>query len=238
MTTEQTTDTTEQPDPITQTQEQLEVEAPQESDDSGQAALLTRVEAAEKRAERAEAEARGAQSKVDRGLNSIRREYAERAAQSDIERELADVPEDMRPYMERMYRRFGTPNQQEGQAPDAGSDDQMTKIHGFVRDFGVDPDDERINYGVLYQGGLTDEQRQSQFVQSLRHIVEQGPSQPATQPEPTPPQPETPPSPPVENAPGQGAPGMDVEALREAFITGQLGLDDYRQRMAVLGERI
>ena len=233
-----TNSTNDQLDPITQTQEGLEVNTPTGQGSGGNIQDLEgRVADIVEQNKKLMSENRGLHSKVDRALNAIRADYEQAAVQNEMNKDLEDVPEDIRPYMERMYLKFGA---QGGYAEPtyASPEDQMAKIHSFVQDFGLDPKDTRINYGVLYQSGLTDEQRQGQFVQSLRHIIEQGPS---AQPQAaaTMPQEGLQQSPPINNAPGVGSAGPNsVDDLRDSYITGQLNLDEYRRQMAAHGVRV
>jgi hypothetical protein len=232
-----TNSTSDQLDPITHTQESLEVNTPTEQGSGGNIQDLEgRVADIVEQNKRLMSENRGLHSKVDRALNAIRADYEQAVVQNEMNKDLEDVPEDIRPYMERMYQRFGAQGAY-AEPTYASPEDQMAKIHSFVQDFGVDPKDTRINYGVLYQSGLTDEQRQGQFVQSLRHIIEQGPVE---QPQATAmPQQGFQQSPPVDNAPGVGSVGPNtVDDLRDSYITGQLNLDEYRRQMAAHGVRV
>ena len=179
----------------------------------------------------------GLQSKIDTGLNAIRRDAESRVAEqaeSIRNQQINDLMEDLAPEQQAQLKRLWSEQQQAVQQPGAGqlTEQERADAQTFVRNSGVDPNDARIDYGSLVDASLSIDQRQQKFIASVfdAKTVAQTPAPVAQQPQTQ--------SPPVEAPAGTGNGLNNVDAVRDAYISGRLDQATYKQRMAALGQPV
>jgi hypothetical protein len=111
----------------------------------------------------------GLQSKVDRGLNGIRRDSEEAVRKQQeyaLQQYLEEVPEEHRAAFQQMAQQNmelqqkvnqaqnETPVQEQAQSPDASS--EWEQIYAIPRSMGLDPQSEGIDYAAFTDPGLND----------------------------------------------------------------------------------
>jgi hypothetical protein len=202
----------------------------------------------------------GLQSKVDTGLNAIRRD-TQVAAEERINAEKARVREEyygslreISPEQEQAQRRHDdymdglererakvtaqpTPAPVETQAAPANDQAAWEQIFGMVRDFGVDPNDPRVDYRALVDQNLTEASRRQRFMQSVRAAVT--PAASAAAPTPQKPNGAAPHivTPPVEGAPQRGGGYRNADDVHDAFISGNIiDREQYKAALAKFGQ--
>ena len=113
---------------------------------------------------------------------------------------------------------------------------QWAYVHGVVRDHGVNPNDQRVDYSIMTNPNMTDVQRQRAFYANLTNIVKADAQlQPASQPQQQ--QPATA-NPPVETGARSSESNPREEDLRDRYITGQLTTEQYKEEMTRNGFRV
>lgn len=190
----------------------------------------------------------GLQSKLDTGLNAIRRDTQAQAtaqAQRDRQAWLATLDDERRQAVldsERFNSPTPTPpgngateaQQPSPQAPAPTTDAaaQWEAVYQMVRNMGVDPRASGIDYTALTQPGLDDNTRQQRFFTSLWTV--KGTTAPRGAPA-APQQVRTTPNPPVEQqAPAAGG-YRNIEDVYDAFITGRITDTQYREQARRFG---
>ena len=185
----------------------------------------------------------GLQSKIDTGLNAIRRDAetkvageAARVRDQSFMQMVEELPYDQQQTMRALWE------QQKQQAlpadPSGLSVQERADAEMFVRNSGVDPADTRINYATLIDPSLTVDQRQQRFIDSV-FTLRASPQQAAAAPvEPNAQQRVADQSPPIEGNAGTGAGLTNADAVRDAYISGRLDQATYIQRMAALGQPV
>ena len=133
------------------------------------------------------------------------------------------------------------PEEQEQAPASPNTDDQWQQVYHIVRSFGLDPQNQGIQYAVLSDPNLTPQQRQDAFLQNLG-VVARGGGEVGQQPPQTgqqqPPVQQNGVNPPVEQG-GQATGALRTpDDIRDAFITGAISTDQYRERMNALGQPI
>ena len=184
----------------------------------------------------------GLQSKIDTGLNAIRRDAEERVAEqasSIRNQQLNELMEDLAPEQQAQLKRLWSELKQAVQQPVSGqlTDQEREQAQRIARNAGADPNDARIDYASLIDPSLTEDQRQQKFFESI-YSIRTTPA-PAAQP-PVAAQPQQPQTanPPVEAPAGTGNGLNNVDAVRDAYISGRLDQATYKQRMAALGQPV
>ena len=187
---------------------------------------------------------KGLQSKVDKGLNTIRKDSQERAmqqAQSEVEKlkeGLEELDPSLRPYAEQQVkaaeervRTMGQdiPDSSLGQNPTSTS--EMDEVRKIAENAGVDPNDPGINYGALFNSNEHIDARQKEFFDSLWKVKNKTAT--PTKPNETAPQPTD--NPPTDGTPTAGT-GMpkNMTELHQAYVSGRMPKDEYlkqKQRM-------
>jgi hypothetical protein len=174
----------------------------------------------------------GLQSKIDTGLNAIRRDAETRIAQERSEREteaaLEQLPIEqqqvMRPILERnreleSQQMTSQAGQEEQVAPTTipTSDPGWDRVRAHVQTFGISPDDSRVNYGIFAQAGKDQQSLVTEFNQHLIQLTTQSaPSQTPAAPQ------NNSVSPPVGSAPpaGAGSGRMTTSDARKKWLEG------------------
>ena len=186
----------------------------------------------------------GLQSKLDKGLNTIRKDSQERAmqqAQTEVEKlkeGLEDLDPSLRPYAEQQVKaaedRVKTmsqdiPDSSLDQNPTATS--EMDEVRKIAENAGVDPNDPGINYAALFNNSVDINDRQKEFFDSLWKVKNKTAT--PTKPNETAPQP-------TDNRPTNGTPtagtGMpkNITELHQAYASGSMPKEEYlkqKQRM-------
>jgi len=259
-----TTDNTDLTDEISQEQENLDQEQGITADTTVEVSsqqLLAEIEALK-------AANRGLQSKVDTGINAVRRDtkaWAEQQIQLELERikgdwenqqYLASLDEDQQVLVKGMQqyidKRIPTPSPQ----PEATMDNQQalvqqwTPVVEYVETLGISRSDPRVQYNLLAAPDSTvDQNKWNAFRDHLVQLRVQDlggnpPASNAPTPANTPTNVPQTASPPIEDR-GQVANLNSVDDIRDAYITGRLstaedpsGTEEFRRRMAALGESV
>jgi|TARA_Y100000310_G_scaffold63592_1_gene59075 seryl-tRNA synthetase len=187
---------------------------------------------------------KGLQSKVDKGLNTIRKDSQERAmqqAQSEVEKlkeKLEDLDPSLRPFAEQQVKaaedRVKTmsqdiPDSSLGQNPTSTS--EMDEVRKIAENAGVDPNDSGINYAALFNNNIDINDRQKEFFDSLWKVKNKTAT--PTKPNETAPQPTD--NPPTDGTPTAGS-GMpkNITELHQAYASGRMPKEEYlkqKQRM-------
>jgi len=200
-------------------------------------------------------------SHADRAVNAVRRDYEtelqrrdSEASQSQLQQERIAYwnsldPEDqqkMGPIMAQLERleqaQVQQAPQEEPQTENVPqSNEDWQNVYNIVRQFGVDPQNDGIRYAVLSDPSMTPEKRRDAFLQNLGEVARGGvgsgqqPQQSGQQP---PPVQQNGVNPPIEQG-GQATGTLRTpDDVRDAFITGAISTDQYRERMNALGQPI
>ena len=149
------------PDAVTEEQDQLEQQ--QGALDQPQYVTADQFNAYQQQMSQLQGMQNSLQSKIDRGLNSIRAEYEQayqqqqaQARAQQFEQALAEMPEEQQPAMRMLWQQSQTISQpqqaaqQQVQEPDTQA--IMQQAREYVRRQGLNPDDPSINYGALFNG--------------------------------------------------------------------------------------
>ena len=247
-----TTDNTDMTSEIDSDQAQLDAvqEAP-ESQTTTTDSTTEEIRALKQLIETQTKQVAGLQSKVDRGLNSIRRDSEEavrRQQEYALQQYLEQVPEEHRAAFQQMAQQNMQLHQQvnqsqyqepaQEQAPDASS--EWEQIYAIPRSMGLDPQSEGIDYAAFTDPGLSDTQRRERFFTSIKTVMT-GNNQ-TQAPPPAAPQNQSQPE--VQNPPTGGTPAGGVSGnmrsvadLERAYISDGISFDDYKKRLAELGQR-
>ena len=200
-------------------------------------------------------------SHADRAVNAVRRDYESSVGQkvddklNALQQEQGKLnwwnsldDEDQQkfaPIMQQLeeLEKAKTPQTAEqGQTPEnTNNDTQWQQVYNIVRNFGLDPQDQGIQYAILSDPNMTPQPRQDAFLQNLGTVVRGGggsgqqPQQSGQQP---PPVQQNGVNPPIEQG-GQATGTLRTpDDVRDAFITGAISTDQYRERMNALGQPI
>ena len=247
-----TTDNTDMTSEIDSDQAQLDAvqEAP-ESQTTTTDSTTEEIRALKQLIETQTKQVAGLQSKVDKGLNSIRRDSEEavrRQQEYALQQYLEQVPEEHRAAFQQIAQQNMQLQQQvnqsqyqepaQEQTPDASS--EWEQIYAIPRSMGLDPQSEGIDYDAFREPGLTDQQRRDRFFTSIRTVMS-GNNQ-TQAPLATAPQNQSQPE--VQNPPTGGTPAGGVSGnmrsvadLERAYISDGISFDDYKKRLAELGQR-
>ena len=149
------------PDAVTEEQDQLEQQ--QGALDQPQYVTADQFNAYQQQMSQLQGMQNSLQSKIDRGLNSIRAEYEQayqqqqaQAKAQQFEQALAEMPEEQQPAMRMLWQQSQTISQpqqaaqQQVQEPDTQA--IMQQAREYVRRQGLNPDDPSIDYGALFNG--------------------------------------------------------------------------------------
>ena len=200
-------------------------------------------------------------SHADRAVNAVRRDYESSVGQKVDDRLNAIQQEQGRlnwwnalddedqqkfaPIMQQLEElekaQSPQPEEQEQAPASPNTDDQWQQVYHIVRSFGLDPQNQGIQYAVLSDPNLTPQQRQDAFLQNLGTVVRGGGEvgqQPPQTGQQQPPVQQNGVNPPVEQG-GQATGALRTpDDIRDAFITVAISTDQYRERMNALGQPI
>ena len=180
--------------------------------------------------------------KVDDRLNAIQQEQGRlnwwNALDDEDQQKFAPIMQQL----EELEKAQSPQTPEQEQAPEnPNTDAQWQQVYHIVRSFGLDPQNQGIQYAVLSDPNMTPQQRQDAFLQNLGTVVRGGggsgqqPQQSGQQP---PPVQQNGVNPPIEQG-GQATGSLRTpDDVRDAFITGALSTDQYRERMNALGQPI
>jgi hypothetical protein len=151
------------PDAVTEEQDQLEQQ--QGALDQPQYVTADQFNAYQQQMSQLQGMQNSLQSKIDRGLNSIRAEYEQayqqqqaQAKAQQFEDALAEVPEEQQAAMRMLWQQSQAVSQpqQPAQPQNQGQEQQvqtvMEQAREYVRRQGLNPDDPSIDYGALFNG--------------------------------------------------------------------------------------
>ena len=195
----------------------------------------------------------GLQSKVDRGLNAIRRDTEEQTRREQVQmaqKYIEQMPEEYRPGVEQMLQANNAyheenqrlrdqveggeqpPEQPEQQAPNG-----WQQVYDIANSLGVDPKTPGIDYAAFTDPGLSETQRRDWFFASLRPLMGATNQAPQSQTQQIPPQ-EQVQSPPATGTPSGGASSnmRTVEQVQSAYIEGKLSKEEYTDQLNKLGQ--
>ena len=204
----------------------------------------------------------GLTSKIDTGLNAIRRDtnasmqqqLAQASAQGQTASYLASLDEDQRALVQPLVNQIqGLQEQIQGQTQQPQGDTQPSQtaspaggwdtVYTVVRQLGLDPQTKGIDYDALTEPGLTSEQRQERFLTSVqRTIVATAAAQ--TQSRTNPPQNEAAQqaqpvvNPPVDGPPRTSATYRNIDDVRDAFVTDKIPELEAKRLAASMGQQL
>ena len=208
------------------------------------------------------------ESKLDMAVNAIRRDVGEDtnkqigSFKTELGREawLASIEDEesrriATQLSQEMDRRMPQQAPEYTSAPQSAAPAQrnMEQIYQFVQGMGLPLNDPAVNYAVLNDPALTEQQKGTAFLNSVRAaVISQGgqpaqgvtPAPPAPPPTSPTPVPQRQDSPPVDNGNSQPVGGdyRNVDTLMDAYLEGKLttpddpnGTQEYHRRLAALG---
>lgn len=213
-------------DPVSREQQALD------QDKAGEAPA-TPVERAEYDRQQAElrrlqGDIRGMQSLLQRNETHLKQMADERTA-LDLEAKLATLPEEQQALGQMLgglMKEVTTIKSQQAAAPATGA---TADRRAFVEGFGVNPDDSRINYGILDSASGSDQSRMVDFTDTIYLVKNDKASQapPAAAPEVRPPG--------TEEAPQTRGLIQDENALLDNLIQGNITPREFAERKRQLG---
>jgi hypothetical protein len=194
----------------------------------------------------------GLQSKIDKGLNGIRRD-SEDAVRKQQEQQayayMQTLPEEHQAAFGQMLQANQAYYQQNANLRDqlAGGNgaqevqpevsSEWEEIYAIPRSLGVDPQTQGIDYAAFTEPGLSDTQRRDRFFASLKPLMGATNQAPATQAQqqPAPGQVQ---SPPTGGTPSNGASSnmRSIEQVQTAYIEGKLSKEEYTDQLRKLGQ--
>ena len=248
-----TTDNTDMTSAIDQDQAQLDAvqeATPQTNSDSG---MTGEIQALKEMLEQQNRQVAGLQSKIDRGLNSIRRdsEDATRKQQEEAaQRYIQNLPEEHQGAFNSMlqanqayYQENQKLRDQVDQVPQEPNQPQPTaeqsqwdQVYAIPKSLGIDPQTPGIDYAAFTDPGLNENQRRDRFFASLKPLMG------ATNQAPTGQTTEAPASqvqsPPAGGTPAGGASSnmRSLEQVQSAYIEGKLSKQEYTDQLNRLGQ--
>ena len=186
----------------------------------------------------------GLQSKVDKGLNAIRRDTEEKALREQeaaMKQYMEQVPEEHRETFEMLANQNRQYQQQlsqmqNGNAPTQEVSSEWDQIYAIPRSMGIDPQTPGIDYAAFTDDGLTEGQRRDRFFASIKTVMS---SNTQTETPATPQTTEQVQSPPTSGTPTSGSPSnlRSEEQIQRAYIEGKLTKEEYQQRLTQVGQR-
>jgi hypothetical protein len=188
----------------------------------------------------------GLQSKVDKGLNAIRRdteEQTKRQQEAAIQQYLEQIPEEHR----ETFRAIANQNMQyreelskmettDIQPEQTQVSTEWEPIYAIPKSFGIDPQTPGIDYAAFTDVGLTEDQRRDRFFASIKTVMgSNAPTQNTATVQTT----EQVQSPPTSGTPTSSSPSnlRSEEQIQRAYIEGKLTKEQYQQRLTEVGQR-
>ena len=186
----------------------------------------------------------GLQSKVDKGLNAIRRDTEEKALREQeaaMKQYMEQVPEEHRETFEMLANQNRQYQQQlsqmqNGNEPTQEVSSEWDQIYAIPKSMGLDPQTPGIDYAAFTDDGLTEGQRRDRFFASIKTVMS---SNTQTETPATPQTTEQVQSPPTSGTPTSGSPSnlRSEEQIQRAYIEGKLTKEQYQQRLTEVGQR-
>ena len=186
----------------------------------------------------------GLQSKVDKGLNAIRRDTEEKALREQeaaMKQYMEQVPEEHRETFEMLANQNRQYQQQlsqmqNGNEPTQEVSSEWDQIYAIPRSMGLDPQTPGIDYAAFTDDGLTEGQRRDRFFASIKTVMS---SNTQTETPATPQTTEQVQSPPTSGTPTSSSPSnlRSEEQIQRAYIEGKLTKEQYQQRLTEVGQR-
>ena len=245
----------EEIDPITQAQQEVD----QEQAGAEQGQYLTNDQVQQLLSEQSrvyERQIAGLTSKIDTGLNAIRRDttasmqqqLANLNAQQGMQNWLSGLDEDQRALVQPLITRqqqleeqlLGQTQQPAGvQEQTASPEEGGDTVYKVVRQLGLDPRTKGIDYDALTAQGLSSEEREAQFLSSISKLIQTQATQqkpqtdgavqqqaPATQ------------SPPTDGPPRTSATYRNIDDVRDAFISDKINQDEAMRLAGSMGQTL
>ena len=245
-----TTDNTDMTSAIDQDQAQLDAvqeATPQTNSDS----MTGEIQALKELIAHQNQQVAGLQSKIDKGLNAIRRDSEDavrKQQEAAAQRYIQQLPEEHQGafnsmlqanqayYQENQKLREEAENvvQQPQQQP-TQEQDEWEQVYAIPKSLGIDPQTPGIDYAAFTDPGLNENQRRDRFFASLRPLIG------ATNQAPTGQTPEASTSqvqsPPAGGTPAGGASSnmRSLEQVQSAYIEGKLSKQEYTDQLNRLG---
>ena len=186
----------------------------------------------------------GLQSKVDKGLNAIRRDTEEKALREQeaaMRQYMEQVPEEHRETFEMLANQNRQYQQQlsqmqNGNEPTQEVSSEWDQIYAIPKSMGLDPQTPGIDYAAFTDDGLTEGQRRDRFFASIKTVMS---SNTQTDTPATPQTTEQVQSPPTGGTPTSGSASnlRSEEQIQRAYIEGKLTKEQYQQRLTEVGQR-
>ena len=255
-----TTDNTDMTSALDQDQAQLD--ATQEGlqpqvENSSTEEFRTLKELILKGQEKQDRQVAGLQSKMDKGLNGMRDQYEISARQQEemaiqqyvanadfTEQQKADFQALAQQNLQLKYGQNQDQQQQNTEEtappPTNTAQDQWDQIYAIPRSMGIDPKTQGIDYAAFTDPGLTEEQRRDRFFASLGNVRSSNGTDPTSPAQEQAQQPISE----VQNPPQSGTPAngasnnlRSIDQIERAYIEDKLPFDEYKKRLAELGQR-
>ena len=194
----------------------------------------------------------GLQSKIDKGLNGIRRD-SEDAVRKQQEQQayayMQSLPEEHQAAFGQMLQANQAYYQQNAELRDQLAGDNGTQqaqpevsseweqVYAIPRSLGIDPQTQGIDYAAFTEPGLNESQRRDRFFASLKPLMGATNQAPATQTQQQPALNGVQ-SPPTGGTPSNGASSnmRSVEQVQTAYIEGKLSKEEYTDQLNKLGQ--
>ena len=215
-------------------------------------ALRELIENQNKMIENQNRQVAGLQSKIDTGLNGIRRDSEESVRKQQEQQAYAymqSLPEEHQAAFGQMLQANQAYYQQNAELRDQLAGDNGTQqaqpevsseweqVYAIPRSLGIDPQTQGIDYAAFTEPGLNESQRRDRFFASLKPLMGATNQAPATQAQqqPAPGQVQ---SPPTGGTPSNGASSnmRSIEQVQSAYIEGKLSKEEYTDQLSKLGQ--
>ena len=215
-------------------------------------ALRELIENQNKMIENQNRQVAGLQSKIDTGLNGIRRDSEESVRKQQEQQAYAymqSLPEEHQAAFGQMLQANQAYYQQNAELRDQLAGDNGTQqaqpevsseweqVYAIPRSLGIDPQTQGIDYAAFTEPGLNESQRRDRFFASLKPLMGATNQAPATQAQqqPAPGQVQ---SPPTGGTPSIGASSnmRSIEQVQSAYIEGKLSKEEYTDQLNRLGQ--
>ena len=188
----------------------------------------------------------GLQSKVDKGLNAIRRDTEVQARQQQetaMKQYMEQLPEEYKEGFEMLANQNRQYQQQlsqiqNGNEPESTQEvsSEWEQIYAIPRSMGLDPQTPGLDYAAFTDPNLTEGQRRDRFFASIKTVMG---SNASTQNTATAQITEQVQSPPTSGTPTSSSPSnlRSEEQIQRAYIEGKLTKEQYQQRLTEVGQR-
>ena len=212
-------------------------------------ALREQVENQNKTIENQNRQVAGLHSKLDTGLNSIRKDSEDTVRKQQEQQAYAymqSLPEEHQAAFGQMLQANQAYYQQntalkdqingtQEVSPEVSS--EWEQVYAIPRSLGIDPQTQGIDYAAFTETGLNESQRRDRFFASLKPLMGATNQAPATQTQQQPTSNGVQ-SPPTGGTPSNGASSnlRSVEQVQTAYIEGKLSKEEYTSQLSKLGQ--